>query len=56
MEKPGNFIDWCQQLENIDSVIAKKQLDSFQRLVYKAANKYPLTGKYVDRFVLKKKT
>ncbi|KAI9268423.1 hypothetical protein EDC94DRAFT_514246, partial [Helicostylum pulchrum] len=41
MEKPGNFIDWCKQLEKIDSTTAKKQLESFQRLLYKAANKYP---------------
>lgn len=45
MEQPGNFIDWCKHLLTIDSPTAKKQLDSFQRLLYKAANRYPLTGK-----------
>lgn len=44
MEKSGNFIDWCNHLLTIDSATAKKQLDSFQRLLYKAANRYPLTG------------
>lgn len=48
MEKPGNFIDWCKHLYKIDPDTAKKQLDSFQRLIYKAANKYPLTGKKIN--------
>ncbi|KAL9542009.1 hypothetical protein MBANPS3_008825 [Mucor bainieri] len=43
MEKPGNFFDWCVQLLNVDTTIAKKQLDTLQRLLYKVANKYPLT-------------
>lgn len=49
LEKSGNFIDWSKHLYKIDAEIAKKQLDSFQRLLYKAANKYPLTGIYRGR-------
>ena len=45
MEKPGNFMDWSMRLLTIDAGIAKKQLDSFQKLLYKVANRYPLTGK-----------
>ncbi|KAI7873953.1 uncharacterized protein EV154DRAFT_430519 [Mucor mucedo] len=49
MEKSGNFIDWSKHLYKIDAETAKKQLDSFQRLLYKAANKYPLTGIFRGR-------
>jgi hypothetical protein len=44
MKKAGNFIDWSKHLMTVDSAIAKKQLDSFQKLLYKAANRYPLAG------------
>lgn len=42
MERTGNFVDWSKQLMSIDAPIAKKQLDSFQKLLYKAASKYPV--------------
>lgn len=45
MERSGNFFDWCQHLLNVDSQTAKKQLDTLQRLLYRVANKLPLTGK-----------
>lgn len=48
MERTGNFVDWSKQLMSIDSAIAKKQLDSFQKLLYKAASKYPVNGKQKD--------
>ncbi|KAI9473968.1 MAG: hypothetical protein EXX96DRAFT_596881 [Benjaminiella poitrasii] len=43
MERPGNFFDWCKQLLKIDPTVAKKQLDTFQRLLYKAVNRFPST-------------
>ncbi|KAL7308034.1 separin protein, variant 2 [Mucor circinelloides] len=43
MEKSGNFFDWCVQLLNVDATTAKKQLDTLQKLLYKVANKLPLT-------------
>lgn len=45
MERTGNFVDWSKQLMSIDSAIANKQLGSFQKLLYKAASKYPVNGK-----------
>ncbi|KAI7907854.1 uncharacterized protein BX663DRAFT_425176 [Cokeromyces recurvatus] len=50
MERSGNFFDWCKQLLKVDLPVAKKQLDTFQRLLYKAANRFPLTGKH--RYIL----
>lgn len=49
MEKPGNFFDWCMQLLHVDGTTAKKQLDTLQRLLYKVANKFPLTGELRQR-------
>lgn len=49
MEKSGNLIDWSKHLLLFDPNIAKKQLDSFQKLLYKAANRYPLTGIYIKK-------
>jgi len=49
MEKSGNFFDWCVQLLNVDATTAKKQLDTLQKLLYKVANKLPLTGKLKQR-------
>lgn len=43
MEKSGNFFDWCLQLVHVDATTANKQLDTLQRLLYKVANRFPLT-------------
>lgn len=46
IEKPGSFFDWCKHLLSIDERTAKNQLDTLQRLLYKVANRYPLTGRH----------
>lgn len=52
MERTGNFVDWSKQLMSIDAPIAKKQLDSFQKLLYKAASKYPVNGELKTNSIL----
>ncbi|KAI9319354.1 hypothetical protein BX666DRAFT_1854837 [Dichotomocladium elegans] len=44
LANPGNFVDWCIHLRNIDEALAKKYFDTLYRQLSRASCKLPTGG------------
>ncbi|KAI8376402.1 uncharacterized protein BYT42DRAFT_498144 [Radiomyces spectabilis] len=44
LSRSGNFLDCCALLKKFDPITSRKQFDSLQRMLFRAASKFPSSG------------